>query len=282
MKTRLFLLTALLAVLPLCQSCQLFDALYISLNGTCWFYEDGTQRAIVSFGPQDQMSVVQRDNSNGALQCMHGTFTTKGHSVYLNATDGTGKKLTRTFTHLKNSKNKNFTRLQRQSLKSVENGVWTTTENTDLAVCYFRDASSAVFSEYTAGGWSSRTLPYTLAGSELTLGASRVALFPEVLLLEHRLYMRFPALEGSGASDVAGSMWLSPVEGAAPNILIFDTGYSFTHIAAAGNAGIVQVLRGTYTQSGQTLTVTLNGVTGNCTIANDRLTFMGRPYELSK
>lgn len=281
MKTRLFLLTALLAVLPLCQSCQLFDALYISLNGTCWFYEDGTQRAIVSFGPQDQMSVVQRDNSNGALQCMHGTFTTKGHSVYLNATDGTGKKLTRTFTHLKNSKNKNFTRLQRQSQKSVGNGVWSTVENRDLAVCYFKDASSALFSEYTAGAWSSKTLPYTLAGSELTLGASRVALFPEVLLLEHRLYLRFPSPDGSGESEVAGTMWLCPVGGAAPYLLIFDTGYSFTRIAVAGTS-LVQVFRGTYTQSGQTLTMNLDGTTKVCTIANDRFTLDGLSFELSK
>ena len=103
----IFRTVALLVSLLATVSCNI-DFLYIQLPDTSWFYELGATQAWVHFGPGDRVTIVQSEPSSGKCQYANGTWTASGHSVMITEDGGASRKLTRTFSHLKNSKNNLF------------------------------------------------------------------------------------------------------------------------------------------------------------------------------
>ena len=121
----IFRTIALLTLLFGLTSCRM-DSLYIQIPGTNWSIEQGNQRLMVHFG-DERFASIQRNNETGGLQVTNGTYTTKGHSVAVTADhDGSIHKLVRTFSHLKNSSNKNFSSFWPEAPETMENTVWTT------------------------------------------------------------------------------------------------------------------------------------------------------------
>ena len=64
-----------------------------------------------------------------------------------------------------------------------------------------------------------------------------------------------------------------------PGIIIFDTNSSFTRILLSSRI-LYQVNRGTYVQTGDVVTMTLNGKTEDCLISGDSFTYLERTYDL--
>jgi len=274
------LITLLTAV-----SCNI-DFLYISLPNTSWVYELNDQRAFVHFGTNERATIVQRSTENGAVQYNNGTYTADGHAVDILSDEGTSNRLVRTFSHLKNSKNKNFSSFRPQDYESLENCVWTTIKQDNFRLIYCMSdghAKEATFSnvrhaEGLPYGWEQTTKYYSQTGSHVAIGQEVGTLFPEVMLMDDVWFMHFPVNEDKGTSAVKGSFWTYESSGY-PGIILFDTNSSFTRVLLSSRV-LYQVMRGTYTQDGNVLTMTLDGKTESCQIIDNTFTYLERTYSL--
>ena len=138
----IFRTVALLVSLLATVSCNI-DFMYIQLPDTSWFYELGETQAWVHFGPGDRVTIVQSEPSSGKCQYANGTWTASGHSVMITEDGGASRKLTRTFSHLKNSKNKNFSRIGPEDAGSLSGTVWAAVRKDSLLVLSFGPGSRA-------------------------------------------------------------------------------------------------------------------------------------------
>ena len=281
------LLVLALVLLGFTSCGKLLEPLYIYLPGTEWYYELDGKHAFVHFGHDGQASVIQKNLSSGATQENYGEYEADGSHVYINCTDGTSFKLIRTFSHMKNSKSKNMTRIYPASYSSVAGTVWMGVDMSDLYIYYFKDENTLLRAAFTVTmyeegvpyGWNLETLPYTLDGTTFTAGEYTGWLFSETLFADNRWHATYPAPAGSGTSDIAGTIW-SCVNGSSSSAgaVIFDSGYSFTRVQVVNSKTQFLVERGTYTKNGAVVTMTLNGKQDNCTINGERFTFMERTY----
>lgn len=127
-----------LAMLLMAVSCsKILEPLYIGISNTTWSYTLDDQRALVHFGSDDRVTIVQRSNGNGAVQFNNGTYSVDGHSVDILSDEGTSNRLVRTFSHLKNSKNKNFSTFKPQEYASLDYTVWTSLRKDVFRLVYF-------------------------------------------------------------------------------------------------------------------------------------------------
>lgn len=274
---RLLLLVLILLGFSSCR--KILEPLYIRIPGTNWSYELDGKRAFIQFSYDDKATVLQVDLSNGAVQENNGTYTTLGHRVDIVGEDGTTFNLTRTFSHLKNSKDKNMTRFFPVSHSSLAGTVWAGMDMADMSIYYFKDEENlrkAVFSN----GWTVHTLPYTLNGGTFTVDGETGWLYSEVLSMDGMWHVSFPAPGGEGESaEMAGTLWIHRA-GALAGAIVFDSGHSFTFVqAAADNRFIVE--RGTYSKSGDVLTMRMMDQQSTCTVSGGTFSFMGLTYKLA-
>lgn len=274
------LITLLAAV-----SCKL-DFLYVSLPNTSWVYELNDQKAFVHFSPNGRATIMQYNYGNNAVQFTNGTYTASGHAVDVLGDDGTSHRLIRTFSHLKNSKSKNFSTYRPQDCQSLENCVWTSIKQDNFRLIYCMAdgrAKEATFSNVNHAegipyGWEQTSALYSATGSYVAIGREGGVLFPELMLLDDVWFMHLPVGGDQGTSAVKGSLWTYQSSGY-PGIIVFDTNSSFTRVLL-GSRVLYQVSRGTYSQNGNVLTMTLDGKTESCEIKGDKFTFLGKTYSL--
>lgn len=207
----IFRTIALLVSLLATVSCNI-DFLYIQLPDTSWFYELGETQAWIHFGPGDRVTIVQSEPSSGKCQYSNGTWTASGHSVMITEDGGASRKFTRTFSHLKNSKNKNFSRIGPEDAGSLSGTVWTAVRKDSLLVLSFGPGTRAEKAVYKGispgdGSWTSREeQDYALTGSHVALEGGESATF-------------------YGGAMLYGDVWAVPVKSRV--LFIFTTfGYS--------------------------------------------------------
>lgn len=266
---------------------KLLEPLYIHLPGTEWVYELNGKRAYIHFDLDGTACVLQKDLATGAMQENHGTYTCDGHRATLSCEDGTVFNLIRTYTNLKNSKNKNMSRLPLQAPSERPYSVWVGVDSGDLYVYYFPDEerlslASFVVTAYQEGvplSWEVKDVPFTDGGRTWNLGDRTAWVFSDVMLVDKRWHVTFSRPEGSGDSALAGSIWYS-LEGSStsPGLVVFDTGHSFSRVQVYSSTQILYD-KGTYTLSGNTINLTLNGKQDNCTVSGDMFRFMERRYK---
>ena len=223
----------------LCSCSKILEPLYIHLPGTEWVYELNGKRAYIHFDLDGTACVLQKDLTTGAMQENHGTYTCDGHRATLSCEDGTVFNLIRTYTNLKNSKNKKMSRLPLQAPSERPYSVWVGVDSGDLYVYYFPDEerlslASFVVTAYQEGiplSWEVKDVPFTDGGRTWNLGDRTAWVFSDVMLVDKRWHVTFPRPEGSGDSALAGSIWYS-LEGSStsPGLVVFDTGHSFSRV----------------------------------------------------
>ena len=281
---RTILVLASLLVLFSCS--KLLDPLYISIPNTNWCYEKDNQRAFVHFGTNEKASIVQRRSTDGVVQFLNGTFSVDGHAVDILSDEGSSNRLVRTFSHLKNSSNKNLSRFGTQDYANLTNTVWVNIRKDVFRLYYFKadgKVMQARFDNVTHQegvpyGWFLSESDYSQAGSNVSMGTESGFLFSEVMLVDDTWFMHFPVNEDSGSSALTGSIWTYET-GGYPGLIIFDTNSSFTRVLLASRI-ICQVSRGTYSQSDNVVTLTLDGKTEDCIIADDQFTFLEKKFRL--
>ena len=276
-----------LAMLLMTVSCsKILEPLYIGITNTTWSYTLDDQRAFIRFGTDDRVTIVQRNNGNGAVQFNNGTYSVDGHAVDILSDEGASNRLVRTFSHLKNSSNKNFSTYKPQEYTSMDYSVWTSLRKDVFRVIYFtpdgktKQASfkNVIHEEGVPYGWEQGETTFTLSGSHLDMGKESAILFDEVMLVDDVWFMHFPVNENKGNSDLTGTMWTYHTS-SYPGIIIFDTNSSFTRILLSSRI-LYQVNRGTYVQTGDVVTMTLNGKTEDCLIEGNSFTYLERTYDL--
>ena len=273
------LFTVLVAV-----SCNI-DFIYVQLPNTSWTIEQGEQKAFVHFGTNERVSILQRSNANGAVQLINGTFDADGHSVNVLSDEGATNKLVRTFTHLKNSSNKNFSRFSPQDYSSLENTIWATVRKDVFRLFFLAPGGemtqlsfkNVIHEEGVPYGWEKQKGSYSVNGSHVTLGQESGILFPEVMLVDDTWFMHFPVNGDEGTSALTGSIWTYRSSGY-PGVIIFDTNSSFTRVLMASRT-LFQVTQGSYTFSGNTVTMTLDGKTESCEMSGNSFTLMEKTYD---
>lgn len=284
------LLVLALVLLGFSSCGKLLDPLYVQLPGTNWYYELDGKRAFINFSDDGKASVLQKEPSSGLAHEINGEYTVAGHNVDIFGSDGTTFNLTRTFSHMKNSKNKNMTRFFPQSYDNLAGKVWAGVDRADLYVYYFKDGENLVRSSFTVTqyeegvpyGWTKKTIPYTLNGNTFTSEGKTGWLYSEVMLLDGRWHTCFPAPSGgSGSAEMAGTVWIfKGGTSTSAGLLVFDSGYSFTRIQMASTSTAFLMNRGTYTQEGNVLKMNLDGLQDVCTVSGNTFRFMERTYGL--
>lgn len=214
----IFRTIALLVSLLVLASCNI-DFLYIQLPGTSWYYElDGVQ-AWVHFGPEDRASVLQTELATGKCMNINGTWTAHGHAVVITEDSGTTHKFTRTFSHLKNSKNKNFSSAYPVDAGSLENTVWTAVRKDSLLVLGFGPGSKAQVAVYKGASWTqNEERVYSLVGSHISLEGGKSATFFGGALLQEDIWLA--PVQGRALVQVPGGVCtLTPQTSTFPFIL---------------------------------------------------------------
>ncbi|MBO6096886.1 MAG: hypothetical protein J6P56_06205 [Bacteroidales bacterium] len=276
-----------LAMLLMTFSCsKMMAGLYITIPNTTWSYTLDDQRALVHFMSNDRVTIVQRNNSNGAVQFNNGTYSVDGHAVDILSDEGASNRLVRTFSNLKNSQNKNFSTFKPQEYASMDYTVWTSLRQDVFRIAYFtpygiiKQASfkNVIHEEGVPYGWEGWETNYTLTGSHLDMGKESATLFEEVMLVDDVWFMHFPVNENKGNSDLTGTMWTYRSSGY-PGIIVFDTNSSFTRILLSSRI-LYQVTRGNYVQNGNIVSFSFDGKSEDCLIEDGSFTLMERTYDL--
>ena len=130
-------LYALLIVFLAATSCGK-NGLYISVDNTAWEISTATQVGWPCFLDDQHVSVIQVNHQNGNYQTLNGTFSVKGHRVDVMA-DGTSLYMVRTFSHLKNSSNRNYKKLSPEAPESLDGSIWAHLKDGDFTFYYFQE-----------------------------------------------------------------------------------------------------------------------------------------------
>ena len=80
---------------------------YINVDNTAWEISTDTQTGWPCFLDDVNVSIIQKKKDNSHFSTLNGTFIVDGHRVDVLA-DGGSVRMTRTFSHLKNSNNRNY------------------------------------------------------------------------------------------------------------------------------------------------------------------------------
>lgn len=280
-RTIVFVLAFLAAV-----SCKM-EFLRIRISGTTWSQEKDDVRAFVHFDENGRATVLQRDKASGVVQVSHGTYSADGHAVIIQTDEGSSLKMVRTFSHLKSSStNRNFSSLYPEEYQSVSQSILASMKQDDFRMYYFKPDGNALqlvfknarHEEGIPYGWEKTEEAYTLTGSNLTFGNENAILFPEVMLKDDIWYKYFPSGEDKGTSAVSGTVWTYQTD-SFPGVIVFNNNGSFTRILVSSRI-LFQFSQGSYSQSENTLTMTLDGKTETCKIVGGVFTFMEKTYVL--
>lgn len=237
------------------------EVFYLHLPGTVFDQSSDTQTARVCFTDETHVSIVQTIYSSGRTLVSNGVYEAEGHRVQCHNANGEGNvvQFVRTFSHLKNTSNKNLTGMAITAHESLSGSVWTTVLNGSLLMNYFPDDTRCVSASHTASGWSFGTLPCQLEGSRVRIDRSKgglyATLYKDVMLVDSLgVVCNSPAVKAEGKDDLAGTFW-TRTGGGLPGIIVFTAPGHFTRTqVSSSDQRIFETLQGTYTLSGNNLT----------------------------
>ena len=286
------LMTLLLAALVSCQK----DALYLQLPGTCWALASDTQEGFICFHDADNASVLQMARENGLTQTQHGKYTCDGHKVVFTADSGGSViNLVRTFTHLKNSKNKNLSPVKPASWDSMEGSIWATIVDNNLHIAYFPYKDSYADITYrnitrvegVPYGWDSSSVSYELNGAQLQTGKTEATLFDCFWTSKNNLasVCLNPGQKQEKCSpELLGTVWTYNNTGYpadTPGVIIFHSPDKFTRIMGK-TIVVFETTEGTYSLSGNRLEMTIGGKKESCLLSENSFTLFERKYKQMK
>jgi hypothetical protein len=289
MKKKSFLSAIVLLVSALV-SCQK-DSLYLQVPGTCWTLSNDSQDAYISFHDGTHVSVLQTAKEKSLIQTLQGTYVTDGHRVDIAGSDGSAINLVRTFTHLKNSKNKNFSQVKPESWESVAGSIWASVRDNNLYVVYFPDGERCANITYrnvsreegVHYGWDAIiTVPYELSGNQLKANAYTATLYKSFLTFNNTgaICVNSGMEEKNGSSVLEGTIWAYNNTGYpadTPGIIIFHSPTRFTRIMGM-TAFVLETVSGAYSVSGDTVKMTIDGKSESCLLSGNSFTFFERKY----
>lgn len=284
----------LLTVLLAATSCGK-NGLYINVDGTFWTIVSGTQQAWPCFLDDTHVCLVQVNRDGKMYQNLDGTFVVDGHRVKVTNTNNTTNLFVRTFSHLKNSSNKNFTPVSSGAPSQTDGTLWVTTVDNTVHVLflYKGDYLSGTYENITRKegfeyGWNWDSGTYQATGSRVTLTtpdgtAVNGTFFDRSLLAVQNI--AFPLVSTAtaleGRSSLQGTLWEYESSGY-PGFILFTSATEFTRILLASNT-IFSYLTGTYTLKNNSLEFHTDSQELNetCTIEDGAFTYLERTYLLS-
>ena len=265
------------------------DGLYISVRNTCWQISTDTQVAWPCFIGSDIASVIQVNYEMGAYQIQNGTYSVDGHRVRIAAESSI--LMVRTFSNLKNSSNKNCSRLSPEAPSSLAGTLWVSMKGFDFSFVYNGKDNrylSGNFFNYARRegfpyGWDWEQGTYTLNGHQYQVDDQKGTFYGDRFMLLDELAVPrvYKADDMAGTSSLEGTVWLLETT-SYPGFIMFTTATEFVRVLVNSNVVFV-VLQGTYSLKGNSLEFQTNAeeLCRTCTIENGKFTYLQRTYALS-
>ena len=286
MKRIFYTLTLLLLVFA--TSCGK-KGIYLYLAGTQWKIESGEQAAYVGFMDDDFCSAIQVNYDQAATQTQNGTYTAQGHNLDLALTSGNSVHMIRTFSHIKNSNNKNLKPMKAQAPGNLIGSVWAVLSANNLYFAYFGSDEELLSGRYynitrqegLPYKWMWSYEPYTLNSNQISSGKYSGTFYEDqVLALSTVAVSHVSDLEEKNPtftqSSLTGTAWVG-LNGTYPIVIIFTSDTEFTRIMVSSSI-VFAWKTGTYKLHGSSLTMAVGELTDDCTIANDSFVFFERKY----
>ena len=281
----------LLIVLFAATSCGK-NGLYISVDNTAWEISTATQVGWPCFVDDQHVSVIQVNHQNGYYQTLNGTFSVKGHRVDVSA-DGTSLYMVRTFSHLKNSSNKNYKKLSPEAPETLDGSIWAHLKDGNFTFYHFQangTCRKGVYQNVTRRegfdyGWSFQNLPYTASGSHFSSADGNGYFYNNSFLQLGGSAIPFVSVPESnaGSSSLKGTVWTYATETAYPGFIVFTSATEFTRILVGSNV-IFAVLTGTYEVKGNSVAFQTEAaeLCETCPIEDGQFTYLKKTYSLEE
>lgn len=277
-----------LSVLLLSVSCGK-NGLYISVDNTNWEYTLNDQSAWVCFRDDEHASIVQANYGSNYFQTMHGTFIVDGHRVDV-TTDSKFTRLIRTFSHLKNSSNKNFTPLSPLAPERVEGSLLVYLQDKNLRFTFLspdKKYRQGLFKNVTHQegipyGWEWKSGPWSCSGNLLEAGDFKGTFFRGDLLVMASAAAPLVSTSKvtSGTSSLAGSVWTYQTS-SYPGFIIFQSATEFSRILVSSE-NIFSILQGKYSVKENSLEFVTDSKELNetCALSGNMFTYLEKTYSL--
>ena len=280
MKRFFFALSLLLAV-----SCGK-NGLYIRMDNTAWETTEDTQVAWPVFLDGERVSLIQADMSSGLYQTLNGTYAVDGHRVLLTV-DGTSLHITRTFSHLKNSKNKNYKRLSPVTPVSASGNLWAGLKDGNLRFLYLSPGGKCMEGTFTnvehkegiRADWSWKRMDWDVNGNQLVTGDVAGTFYEGFLRLDTEIIPCISTVEDPDASSsLKGTIWTLQTS-SYPGFILFTSATEFTRVLVQSGVAL-KVLRGTYVRTGNSIEFKTDSMELNqvCAIQGSRFTYLEKTY----
>lgn len=265
------------------------DGLYISVRNTCWQIATETQVAWPCFIGSDIASIVQVNREYGAYQIMNGSYSVDGHRVNIAAESSI--LMVRTFSHLKNSSNKNCTPLWPEAPSSLDGTLWVSMRDYDFTFVYNGKEGqylSGHFFNYAHRegfpyGWDWEMGDYSLNGYQYQADEKKGTLYGDKFMLMDNLAVPrvYKAKNMDGTSSLEGTVWLLQTN-TYPGFIIFTTPTEFVRILVNSNI-VFMALEGTYSLKGNSLELETGAeeLCRTCTIEDGKFTYLERTYVMT-
>ena len=296
---KLFVFIAAVLVLA---SCSYREALYVDLPGTVWSIQKDKVTTWVCFHDADSASFVQFSSKTSRSQIAHGPYTCEGHDVVLTLGGGTTYKLTRTLFNLKRaSSNDNFVNLSPCLYSSLAGTVWMSPLDNNLHLAFFPSGNECVDILYTnisredssqPYGWSVKKASASINGSSVKVGNMSAILYQDILTTGIYAAQRLcDAVQEEGSSSLKGSVWAYNNTGYPadiPAVIVFNGNDTFVSISGLWGGTLSSsrvnpynfvISTGTYSESGGTVSLTLDGKNESCPISGSSFTMSDRTYK---
>lgn len=288
-KMKQILLTLSLLLLAVSCGKNGTDGLYISVQDSCWEITANDQVGWPCYIGREKVSVLMYSSSTGYFQTLNGTYTVDGHRVDVTADDN-AIRMVRTFSHLKNSSNKNYTRLSPEAPASMSGSLWANMKDNDLHFSYYREDGTLLTGTYAnvihkegiASGWSFGTEEYSVTGNQYSDASHKGVIYgSKFMVLEDYAVPCVSIPERmEGTSSLKGTLWLLNST-AYPGFILFTSATEFVRVLVASGV-YFQTLKGTYSLKGNSLEFKTDSEELNktCTINREegKFTYLDRTY----
>lgn len=266
------------------------DGIYISVRNSCWQISTATQVAWPCFIGNDIASIVQVNYESGAYQIMNGFYTVDGHRVNIKAESSI--LMVRTMANLKNSSNKNCTRLVPEAPSSLEKTLWVSMKDYDFTFIYHGKDGKCLSGNYfnfvrregLPYGWEWETGTYVVNGNQYVVGDEKGTFYGDkfVVMADLAVPRVHKAKNLEGTSSLEGTVWTLQQGSGYPGFILFTSATEFVRVLVNSNIVFV-VLEGTYTLKGNSLELETSAeeLCRTCTIENGKFTYLQRTYALS-
>lgn len=285
MKRFYFALFLLLAV-----SCGK-NGLYIHMDNTMWGITSGDQTGWLSFPDEEHVSLLQINHKDRAYRILNGTYTVDGHRVVMSMDDNVIK-ATRTFSHLKNSSNKNYRKPSPLAPKNLQGSLWVGLKDRNLRFIYFHNDAickeghfeNVSHREGFPYGWSWKQVVYSAAGSQLQIDGENAVFYESFIRFNSTLIPMVSSLEEevtASTSSLKGTVWTYDTK-SYPGFIIFTSATEFTRVLVQTEVTFL-TLKGTYTVKGNSLEFKTDSKELNqiCSISGNKFTYLEKTYSRS-